>query len=93
MPTLFDDHQPQPAMTLPLKVSRKRFAFVTTRTPAEIKKMRPSEVCEKGKSKEKQSDAYQQVQKLKNQTCQISFSRSVSFSCSSSFLTSLAAPV
>ena len=67
MATLFDDHQSHPAMTLQLKVPFKEFAYVTARTPAEIKQMRPSGVCEKGRSKEKQSDAYQQVQKLKKQ--------------------------
>lgn len=55
-------------MTLQLKVPRTEFAYVTSRTPAEIKMLRPSEVCAKGKAKEAQSDTYQQAQKLKAQT-------------------------
>ena len=67
MTTLFDTHEPQNTMTLSLHVPRRTYAWVASLKQTDIKQMRPSDVCDKGKAKEQQHETYTQVQAFKQQ--------------------------
>ena len=67
MSTIFDDRRPQPPMTLKLKVSHRTYAYIVSLTPKDIKNMRPSDLCTKGKAKEEQGSTYSKVETFKRQ--------------------------
>ena len=65
--TLFDDHAPQPPLQLELPIHHRTHAYLTSRTLADVKFMRPASACAKGGAKAAQRDTYDQLQAFKRQ--------------------------